>query len=199
MRTQAVLEPFPHIVQIGLQHCDTDGKICPVIQSFCLAIPEHMELTEGCEATYRGCQSALRHLDAMMFKEPSSGPQECNNFALKSIRGYFHDLMSSYIDGSILHENNITMNTGLCRWTQYVSVLSDATMCDPGSIIAMAGMLGFEACGVPLWELDDGNFPSTTIGRGALSACCRCSLPKPAPGSATLFAVLIPGLRAVSL
>ena len=60
-------------------------------------------------------------------------------------RSFFHDYMSSFIDGSILHENNISMNVGLCRWTQYVAVLSDETRCDPGSIVAMAGQLGFEA------------------------------------------------------
>ena len=36
-------------------------------------------------------------------------------------RGFFHDYMSSYIDGSILHENHIHMNMGLCRWTQCVA------------------------------------------------------------------------------
>jgi hypothetical protein len=58
------------------------------------------------------------------------------------------------IDGSILSEHDISINFGLCRWAQYVNVLSDATTCDPGSVIAMAGMLGYEACGVPIWVQD---------------------------------------------
>eukprot|EP00966_Prymnesium_polylepis_P321984 7378255-Prymnesium_polylepis.3 len=42
-------------------------------------------------------------------------------------------------------------NTGLCKWVQYVNALSDATGCDPGSVIAMAGQLGYKACGIDLW------------------------------------------------
>ena len=42
--------------------------------------------------------------------------QVCNNFARKSIRGYFHDFMSGGVDGSILSELNVVINHGLCRW-----------------------------------------------------------------------------------
>merc|ERR1719469_1332270 len=57
------------------------------------------------------------------------------------------------------------MNVGLCRWAQYVNVLSDATQCDPGSIIAMAGVLGYQACGVPIWEQDTDVKPTVHLGR----------------------------------
>ena len=46
--------------------------------------------------------------------------QICNNFARKSVRGFFHDFMSSAIDGSILAETNVSINFGLCRWSQCV-------------------------------------------------------------------------------
>eukprot|EP00931_Biecheleriopsis_adriatica_P080862 TRINITY_DN54202_c0_g1_i1.p1 TRINITY_DN54202_c0_g1~~TRINITY_DN54202_c0_g1_i1.p1 ORF type:complete len:231 (+),score=20.42 TRINITY_DN54202_c0_g1_i1:57-695(+) len=92
-------------------------------------------------------------------------PQVCNNFARKSIRGFFHDFMSNGIDGSILSEHNISINFGLCRWAQYINVLSDYTGCDPGSIIAMSGQLGYLACGVPIWDQDRDVKPFVTIGR----------------------------------
>ena len=69
------------------------------------------------------------------------------------------------IDGSILSEHDISINFGLCRWAQYVNVLSDATTCDPGSVIAMAGMLGYEACGVPIWDQDEAVKPFVHLGR----------------------------------
>ena len=69
------------------------------------------------------------------------------------------------IDGSILSEHDISINFGLCRWAQYVNVLSDATTCDPGSVIAMAGMLGYEACGVPIWDQDVAVKPFVHLGR----------------------------------
>ena len=43
--------------------------------------------------------------------------------------------------------------------------LADATMCDPGSLISMVGQLGFEACGVQMWELDPNFKPKWTIGK----------------------------------
>ena len=61
--------------------------------------------------------------------------------------------MSTEIEGSLLFENDIEMNIGLCRYTQYVNLLADETACDPGTIIAMAGQLGFDACGVSIWEV----------------------------------------------
>ena len=82
------------------------------------------------------------------------------------VRGFFHDFMSSQIEGSILSEHNISINFGLCRWAQYVNVLSDHTMCDPGTIIAMAGELGYEACGVHIWDNDVAAKPYVTVGRG---------------------------------
>merc|ERR1719424_115845 len=91
--------------------------------------------------------------------------QVCNNFARKSVRGFFHDQMSNAIDGSILDENEIQHNFGLCRWAQYVNVLSDETGCDPGSVIALAGQLGYDACGVPVWEQDFDVKPFATLNR----------------------------------
>ena len=74
--------------------------------------------------------------------------------------------MSDGIDGSLLYEHDISMNFGLCRWAQYINVLSDETTCDPGSIIAMAGMLGYKACGVEIWESDVAVKPVVHVGRG---------------------------------
>ena len=37
---------------------------------------------------------------------------------------------------------------------------------DPGSIIAMAGELGFEACGSNLWMMDKDAKPVVHVGRG---------------------------------
>jgi hypothetical protein len=103
----------------------------------------------------------------MMFNQSplETEPQICNNFARKSIRGFFHDFMSNGIDGSILSEHHLSMNFGLCRWAQYVNVLSDETQCDPGTIIAMSGMLGYQACGVPIWEQDVAVKPTVKLGR----------------------------------
>ena len=92
-------------------------------------------------------------------------PQICNNFARKSIRGFFHDFMSNGIDGSILSEHDLSMNFGMCRWAQYINVLSDHTTCDPGSIVAMSGMLGYEACGVKMWTYDTDVHPEVHLGR----------------------------------
>ena len=38
------------------------------------------------------------------------------NFAMKSVRGFFHDYMSKQIEGSVMSENHLKMNVGLCRW-----------------------------------------------------------------------------------
>merc|ERR1719409_2010363 len=103
----------------------------------------------------------------MMFRSNFS-EQQCNNFALKSIRGFFHDFMSSSIDGSILGELDTHINVGLCRWSQYINVLSDETKCDPGSIIVMAGQLGFDACGAQLYRLGQDAFTLVEINRGFL-------------------------------
>ena len=58
--------------------------------------------------------------------------------------------MGVSVEGSILSETNIAVNFGFCRWSQYITVLADETGCDPGSIIRMAGFLGFHACGLDL-------------------------------------------------
>ncbi len=161
-------------------HKTNEGRIknlmCQHQQKICAAqplkgTPGGKETPRECIDAYRGCQGALRHLHAMMFKNNFT-EQQCNNFALKSVRGFFHDFMSSAIDGSLLGELDLPMNVGLCRWSQYVNVLSDETGCDTGSIIAMSGQLGFEACGVQLWRLDQDAFETVDINRGQ-----RCGAP----------------------
>ena len=44
---------------------------------------------------------------------------QCNNFALKSMRGFFHDFESSDIEGSILWEVGATFNLGEQRDLQH--------------------------------------------------------------------------------
>ena len=160
-----------HALGGGFPAVKEEHYMCGLQHQVCLAMPELKEASAECTALYSGCQQALRHLHKMMFNQSPemTEPQVCNNFARKSIRGFFHDFMSNAIDGSILSssEHHIAMNFGLCRWAQYINVLSDETMCDPGSIIAMAGELGYEACGVPIWEQDFDVKPGVTIGRAA--------------------------------
>ena len=124
-----------------------------------------MDLTDGCQEVVSGCRKALKHLHHMMYRSDLT-TQQCNNFALKSIRAFFHDYMSNGVEGSIINENDLEMNVGLCRFTQYLNVLSDETQCDPGSILAMAGQLGFDACGVEIWRVDQDVMPEVQINRG---------------------------------
>ena len=162
------LNKFP-VIRDQLIDENNHEHFCRMQYGICESIPEHQtQRSPQCKTHYSGCQSALRHLHAMMFNQSPkmTEPQICNNFARKSVRGFFHDFMSNQIDGSILSEHHIGINFGLCRWAQYVNVLSDHTKCDPGSIIAMAGMLGYEACGVPIWEVDTAVKPYVQIGRG---------------------------------
>ena len=146
----AAAPPRAQVVRLNPNYRVAMLTVCEHHVHVCAHIPEYMSLSSGCETTVGYCRSALRHLHAMMFR-PDLSQQQCNNFALKSIRGQFHDSLSSDTEGSILWEMTDGMNLGLCRWTQYVNALSDATLCDPGTIIAMAGELGFEACGSNLW------------------------------------------------
>lgn len=140
------------------------ATICEWQLEVCSAIHPEEKYGSECMDLVGNCRSALRHLQEMMFKEDGTA-QVCNNFARKSIRGFFHDQMSNHIDGSILSEGHVQHNFGLCRWSQYMNVLSDHTRCDPGTAIAMAGMLGYEACGVKVWEFDLSNKPMVTVGR----------------------------------
>jgi hypothetical protein len=73
--------------------------------------------------------------------------------------------MSSAIEGSILTEHHLEMNLGLCAYTNYINVLADETMCDPGSIVAMAGMLGYMACGAEIFDDDADIKPLLHVGR----------------------------------
>lgn len=84
--------------------CSTQYRICS-------NIPDNQPLDTGCTQTLGKCRAALRHLHVMLFRGDDS-EQQCNNFALKSIRGFFHDQMSSEIDGSILFEMNAPLNLG---------------------------------------------------------------------------------------
>jgi hypothetical protein len=157
--TQAALDQV--IVHGSVAH------LCNYQSTVCAAIEENQGLSSDCGALRGSCRAALRHLHAMMFNQsPQEGePQVCNNFARKSIRGFFHDFMSNGIEGSILAEHHLAHNFGLCRWAQYVNVLSDETGCDPGSVVAMAGQLGYQACGVHLWDLDVAAKPAITLSR----------------------------------
>ena len=141
--------------------------VCSKQNHVCSAIPEYNEpLSPGCQEVLPKCRAALKHLDAMMIRaDPDE--QQCNNFALKSMRGYFHDFQTADIEGSILWELHMPFNNGLCRWGQYVNALSDATGCDPGSIIAMAGQLSYKACGIDMWaEGGEGRLTPMHVGRG---------------------------------
>ena len=168
---EPVLQPFidarGHGVFMAIERMASLGRsydLCTMQKIVCFAMEENYDHDDDCTEVFSNCRSALRHLHEMMFNKPPS-KQICNNFARKSIRGFFHDFMSNAIDGSVLGEHDVSMNFGLCRWTQYVNVLSDETSCDPGSIIAMAGQLGYLACGVDLWNVDIAVKPKVTINR----------------------------------
>lgn len=156
MENEGILEHWPDYIRgsISSNVGRTNEVLCRGQRGICESKYEYMtDLSNGCREMVQGCRSALRHLVEMMMKE-NKDEQVCNNFALKSVRGFFHDYMSSDIEGSVLSENHLDMNVGLCRWTQYINVLSDHTMCDAGSIITMAGYLGYEACGFKLFSAD---------------------------------------------
>jgi hypothetical protein len=165
LENEAVISNWPQNVNMALEHA-ADAHMCGLHKHVCFSIPEYQD-KPACNEVVTNCKAALRHLHAMMFNQSPemTEPQVCNNFARKSVRGIFHDFMSNAVDGSILSEHDVSMNFGLCRWAQYINVLSDETSCDPGSIIAMAGELGYEACGVSLWELDVAVKPGVTINR----------------------------------
>ena len=165
----AYMEGGTEYIDWGLGHHGVNewgGKtmLCGHQRNVCAAIVEEQSYSAECAGLFGKCRLALRHLHEMMFKQDNAA-QVCNNFARKSIRGFFHDQMSNYVDGSILSESHIQHNFGLCRWGQYVNVLSDETGCDPGSIVALAGELGYEACGVPVFEQDFDVKPFVTLNR----------------------------------
>jgi len=173
-----VLLPFimqgGHGIHMAMDRGHDGGNphaICVHQRSVCEATESFQNYDVACTDLMSNCRSALRHLEQMMIGSPpnssgaDSSEQVCNNFARKSIRGFFHDYMSKGIEGSVLDENNVSMNFGLCRWTQYMNVLSDHTQCDPGSIIAMAGELGYLACGVDLYNTDIDVKPLVTLNR----------------------------------
>lgn len=167
---EPVLQPFldekGYSIRLAMEFAATGRSshaLCVFQESVCKATDTFQSLTPECSEAKNSCRSALRHLHKMMFVE--NGEQVCNNFARKSLRGFFHDFMSNGIDGSILSENDLDMNLGMCRWTQYINVLSDETGCDPGTITNMAGQLGYLACGVDIYNMDSEVRPSVTANR----------------------------------
>eukprot|EP00937_MAST-01D_sp_MAST-1D-sp2_P004557 g4557.t1 len=165
---QAVLDEVAtaNSIDMAVSHSSI-AHLCNFQSTVCSAITEYQTNSAECGALKQRCKLALRHVHKMMFNQSpaESEPQVCNNFARKSIRGFFHDFMSNGIEGSILAEHHLAHNFGLCRWAQYVNVLSDETGCDPGSITAMAGLLGYQACGVHVWDVDVAVKPVVDIGR----------------------------------
>ena len=105
--------------------------------------------TTQCNVVWSQCQRAFRHLHLMMYNATKTSQGVCNNFARKAVRAWFHDLITGGVDGSLLSEQHMGMNFGLCRFSQYVNALSDATGCDPGGIVAMAGFLGLNVTWSP--------------------------------------------------
>ena len=141
--------------------CDRQLKVCQQEWDWNLQIPGQ------CRQVRPKCRAALKHLDAMMFRTDQN-EQQCNNFALKSMRGIFHDYQTADIEGSILWELDMRFNLGMCKWSQYINALSDTTGCDPGSVIAIAGWLSFKACGIDMWgkQSNFGAVEGIGIGRG---------------------------------
>ena len=139
-------------VYAHLQFCHMQRLTCERVYEY--ERPLYFSSTaerEGCVTQMLPkCRGALKHLKAMLLRDDPE-EQQCNNFALKSIRAYFHDWLSADIDGSLLWELNHEHNVGLCKWAQYVNTLSDITGCDPGTITNVAAMLGFKACGMDVW------------------------------------------------
>lgn len=175
---QPLLDQGGHGLHMAMERAQTElgtgghHDVCVHQHQVCDATERFMHLTDDCSDMLTNCRVALRHLHHMMFVKPPSkdgnynhNEQICNNFSRKSIRGFFHDYMSNGIDGSILDEHSVHMNFGLCRWSQYINVLSDYSKCDPGSIIAMAGELGYLACGVDLYNVDIAVKPLVTVNR----------------------------------
>mmetsp|Transcript_63305 Transcript_63305/g.188530 ORF Transcript_63305/g.188530 Transcript_63305/m.188530 type:complete len:440 (-) Transcript_63305:40-1359(-) len=156
----------PHISQNGRYAWSTD-LVCNKQQHVCNTIPDYQTtLSDGCKAVLPKCRAALKHMHSLM-THTDPNEQQCNNFALKFMRGFFHDFETADIEGSILWELHMGFNGGLCRWGQYVNALSDATGCDPGSIIAMGGQLSYKACGIDMWgEGGEGQLAGVHIGRG---------------------------------
>ena len=167
-----VLQPFidqnSYGIFMGMDRGKDGGNphsMCTLQRQVCESTITNHDYSSQCVNTFQNCQQALRHLYIMMFNDDPQQEQKCNNFARKSVRAFFHDYMSNGIDGSLLSENDIGMNVGLCRYNQYINVLSDETQCDPGSIIAMSGILGYMACGVELFDVDIDVKPAVRINR----------------------------------
>ena len=87
---QPVLAPFQSTIDISVNHNSRDAYVCGHHKAMCQSIPEHQTNSDDCATLFTGCQSALRHLHAMMFThspETRFDGQVCNNFARKSVRG----------------------------------------------------------------------------------------------------------------
>jgi hypothetical protein len=109
----------------------------------CNAIPENQPLSTGCRAVVPKCRSALKHLKLMLLRD-NLDEQQCNNFALKSLRGFFHDFMTSDIEGSILWELDKEFNKGC---TPCARLHAHARRTLPSPRAARAAVRSDDACG----------------------------------------------------
>ena len=79
----------PHTPTIALlgRYAYANYLVCNKQQHVCNSIPEYMSsLTDGCRSVVPKCRAALKHLHLMMMRDDPD-EQQCNNFALKSMRG----------------------------------------------------------------------------------------------------------------
>ena len=114
MNNEGILEHWQQyidqVIGDGSNVPRTDEILCRGQRGICSSKFEYMtDLSPGCSQMFLGCRRALRHLHQMMFKA-NENEQECNNFALKSLRGFFHDYMSTDVEGSILSENHLYLH-----------------------------------------------------------------------------------------
>ena len=144
---RAVLQPFQNTIDFAVNHNSRDAYVCGHHKAMCEAIPENLATTPGCSKLYGNCQSALRHLHKMLFNQSpkTTAPQVCNNFARKSVRGFFHDFMSKHIDGSILSEHSIAINFGQYKQPNWHTAPSKTSLGHSPSVAALLVSLAFAA------------------------------------------------------
>lgn len=110
---EPVLLPWPQNVDMMIEHSSRDYYVCALQRDVCASVERYQENAGECSELFGGCRRALRHLHRMMFADEDpvfagvfdtvdDEAQVCNNFARKSVRGFFHDFMSNHIDGSVL-------------------------------------------------------------------------------------------------
>ena len=65
-------------------------------QHVCNSIPEYSNaLSAGCQTVLPKCRAALKHLVLMLLRDDPD-EQQCNNFALKSMRGCVSSIRPPY-------------------------------------------------------------------------------------------------------